>query len=128
MIKINRTIFIIGIIFVILLSILFTIIDNKHIGRLNREYNKNITDAENINSKIIKVEEWHGVSNITLDNGDKYFLVGADNYSYSKVDLFDYLVVGNKIVKKKGIDSLWVETPEGRFVFIVGESINRDKK
>jgi hypothetical protein len=54
-------------------------------------------------------------------------LVGADNYSYSKVDLFDYLVVGNKIVKKKGIDSLWVETPEGRFVFVVGKSINKDK-
>ena len=54
MIKINKTLFIIGIIFVIIMSIVFTIIDSNHIEKLNRDFSNSIEDYGNINSKIVK--------------------------------------------------------------------------
>ncbi len=128
MIKINKTLFIIGIILVIIISIVSTIIDNNHIDKLNQEFSENIVNAGNITNKIIDVKKWHGVSNITLDNGDKYFCRSTLNYNYNRPSLISYLIDGNIIIKKEGIDSLWIKSTEGTFVFVVGESINKDKR
>jgi len=128
MIKINKTLFIIGIIFVIIMSIFFTIMDNKHINILNKEYSICLADAKNENALIIEKRDWHGTYFIKLSNGNKYWVPDSRNYDYEEYDIEDYLVNGNIIVKKRGIDSLLIITPEGKFVFIISKHINKNKR
>jgi len=128
MIKINKTLFIIGIIVVIILSVVFTIVDKNHIDKLNSDYSISIAETANENSLIIDKKDWHGAYFITLKNKKKYWIDDSRNYKYINYDIEDYLEIGNIIIKKEGIDSLWIESPEGTFVFVVGESINKDKR
>ena len=118
-------------IFIILfvsISIIGIYIMNAYVDNLNQEYSIDIRDESSIKVRVIGIILWHGVTFIHLSNDKKYWIDNSRNYNYDNIFIDDNINVGDSIIKNNKSDSLWIKSPEGTFVFVVGESINKDKR
>ena len=82
-----------------------------------------IRNAETIQARVLKIIPWHGVTNIHLSNGEKYWIDHSRNYNYDKIFIEDNINVGDSIIKKTSSDSLWIKSSNGVCVFVVGKWI-----
>jgi len=119
------------IVFIILfvsLSIIGIYIMNFYVDDLNQEYSFDIRDESNINAKVINIIPWHGITNIHLSNDNKYWIDNSRNYNYDNIFIDDNINVGDSIIKNNNSDSLWIISSKGKFVFVVGDWINKLEK
>ena len=109
-------------------SIIGILCMETYVDKLNNEYSIDIRDEGNINSSVIKIIPWHGVTNIQLSNNKKYWIDHSYNYKYDNNFIGDNLNIGDSIIKNSNSDSLWIISSNGEFVFLVGEWLNKSKK
>ena len=109
-------------------SIIGIYLMDEYVDKLNEEYSINIKGSGKIHSKVIKIIPWHGVTNIVLSNSEKYWIEPSRNYNLDNIFIDDNINVGDSIIKKADSDSLWIISSKGKFVFVVGEWINKPVK
>ena len=120
--RVNRIIYIL-VLFAIL-SLIGIHIMNIYVDNLSKEYSFDIRNEKDINEEVVKIIPWHGVTNVQLSNGKKYWIDMSYNYDYRSSFIGDNIKLGDSIIKKANSDSLWVKSSKGEFVFVVGERIN----
>ncbi|WP_436517258.1 hypothetical protein [Ekhidna sp. To15] len=79
------------------------------------EHDLNITVGSTFNHR--------GTCAVELNDSTGFFLKHSRNYNYSEPWLNRFLESGDKLMKNKNSDTLWIERSEKRYFFILGEFI-----
>ncbi len=83
---------------------------------------------EALNGFIINFFDSQGQCYIQLDDSSKYWLEWSSNYIYKPSMLYDFLKVGDSLVKERGIDTLYIYQEGKEYYFVLGKFINEDKE
>lgn len=79
-----------------------------------------------ISGSVIHYLSEHGHVYVTLSDSIKYLIPNSRNYSYKSPSLYDFIHVGDSLVKPFALDTLFVYRNNQKYYFVIGKFIGED--
>lgn len=96
--------------------------DNKALEEFRKRY-RYIEKADKFNGEVDSVNCFKGASEISLTNGDEFFLSTSRNYDYEIFLMCCFINIGDFLLKESNNDTVFVLKGDSKYYFVHGEFI-----